>query len=51
MWTTVLVGLVLLGGLVLAGVSLMQDDSDREAAGPANGRVWSEAHGHWHDAP
>ena len=51
MWTTVLVALVLLGGLVLAGVSFMQDESDREAAGPANGRVWSEAHGHWHDAP
>ena len=51
-WTSVLVGLVLLGGLFFAGVTLFQDDSAAsETEGVTNGRVWSEEHGHWHDAP
>lgn len=49
LWTGVLVALVLLGGLFLAGVTLTQDDGGSE--GSTNGRVWSEEHGHWHDAP
>lgn len=48
-WTGVLVALVLLGGLLFAGVTLMQDDGER--GGATDGRVWSEEHGHWHDAP
>ena len=51
MWTTALVALVLLGGLFLASVTLLQDDPDPGTDGATNGRVWSEEHGHWHDAP
>lgn len=49
LWTGVLVALVLLGGLFLAGVAFTDDDGPRDGA--TNGRVWSEEHGHWHDAP
>lgn len=49
LWTGVLVALVLLGGLLLVGVSFTQDSGSRD--GVSNGRVWSEEHGHWHDAP
>lgn len=49
LWTGVLVALVLLGGLFLAGVAFTSDDGGRE--GGTSGRVWSEEHGHWHDAP
>lgn len=51
MWTTALVVLVLLSGLFLAGITLFGDDPDPATSGPGEGRVWSEAHGHWHDAP
>ena len=50
MWTGALVALVLLGALLFAGVSLTQDDG-HEAAADAPSRVWSEEHGHWHNAP
>jgi hypothetical protein len=48
-WTGVLVALVLLGGLFLVGVAFTGGDEARDGAAP--GRVWSEEHGHWHDAP
>jgi len=52
-WTSVAVGLVLLGGLLFAGVTFFGDDDARgsDADGVVDGRVWSEEHGHWHDAP
>lgn len=49
LWTSVIVALVLLGGLLLVGVSFTQDSGSRDGA--TSGRVWSEEHGHWHDAP
>ena len=49
LWTGVLVALVLLGGLFLAGVAFTSDDGGSD--GGSSGRVWSEEHGHWHDAP
>jgi len=38
------IGLMLMGGLVVALTSL--DDFSSDQAGPR--RVWSEEHGHWH---
>lgn len=52
MWTTVLVALVLLGGLLFAGVTFFgSDEPGSDAGGVVDGRVWSEEHGHWHNAP
>jgi hypothetical protein len=51
MWTGALVALVLLGALLFAGVSFMQNDDGGERSGATENRVWSEEHGHWHDAP
>lgn len=51
MWAGAVVALVLLGGLLFAGVSLTRDDDGRSDSGATQGRVWSEEHGHWHDAP
>ncbi len=48
MWASALIALVLLGGL-LAGVAFTRSDGGDGAAPP--GKVWSEAHQHWHDAP
>ena len=48
-----LVGLVLVASLVLAGVIITQPEADGASAppGPApEGKVWSQEHGHWHDA-
>ncbi len=48
-WTGALVALVLLGGLLLVGVAFTSGDKSDGSATP--GRVWSEEHQHWHDAP
>ncbi|MDX1421108.1 MAG: hypothetical protein R3181_14170 [Rubricoccaceae bacterium] len=51
--TAALVALFLVGSLVLAGVVI--PGADPAAAGARGeappGKVWSEEHGHWHDAP
>ena len=49
-WTSVLVALVLLGGLLIAGVAFTRS-GDEGSAAPPPGKVWSEEHQHWHDAP
>lgn len=51
--TAALVALFLVGSLVLAGVVITGDDTASPGApGEAPpGKVWSEEHGHWHDAP
>jgi hypothetical protein len=51
--TGALVALVLLGGLLVAGLALTQRDRGGASGppGPAPaGKVWSAEHGHWHDA-
>lgn len=48
-WTAVIVGLVVLSGVLLIG-SLFLRAGDEGPAG-RSGQVWSEEHGHWHDAP
>ena len=48
LWTGVLLAVVLLGGLLIAGVTFTQS-GDREAT--SGNRVWSEEHGHWHNVP
>ena len=50
LWTGILVVLVLLGGLLIAGGAFTGGDEARSDGG-TSGRVWSEEHGHWHDAP
>lgn len=46
-WTGLLIALVLLGGVLLAGVALFgSNDAPRGEGAP--GQVWSEEHGHWH---
>lgn len=50
----VLVVLLLAASVVLVGVVITRpDDGDAPVApDPARpGQVWSEEHGHWHDAP
>jgi hypothetical protein len=49
-WTGALVALVLLGGLFLAGIAFTEAGDDADGAATP-GRVWSEEHQHWHDAP
>jgi hypothetical protein len=48
-WTGALVALALLGGLLLFSVAVTDGDQADGSAAP--GRVWSEEHQHWHDAP
>jgi hypothetical protein len=56
-WTAALVGFLLVASLVLAGVIVTRpdDSASGSASGPPGeappGKVWSEEHGHWHDAP
>ena len=52
-WTAALVALFLVGSLVLVGVMITRpSDGTSGPPGPApEGKVWSEEHGHWHDAP
>ncbi len=46
-WVGAIIALgVLIGGL-LAGAALLRPERGDATAG----QVWSEAHGHWHDAP
>ncbi len=49
-WTGALVALVFLGSLLLAGVAFTRTGDDDNAS-PPPGKVWSEEHQHWHDAP
>jgi hypothetical protein len=46
-WAGVLVAVAVLGGLLVTAVSLLDSDS----GDAPSGKVWSEEHGHWHDAP
>jgi hypothetical protein len=46
-WAGVLVAVAMLGGVLVTAISLL--NSDGGDAPP--GKVWSEEHGHWHDAP
>ena len=46
-WIAVVVVIVVLGVAAGTVVSLFRSDASDEAGG----RVWSEEHGHWHDAP
>lgn len=48
-WTATLVGLVLLSGALLIGALMLRSGDD--SAPGQTGQVWSEEHGHWHDAP
>jgi hypothetical protein len=53
-WTAAFIGLLLVASAVLAGLILTRPDDGEVsgAPGPAPpGQVWSEEHGHWHDAP
>ncbi|MEP0548720.1 MAG: SEC-C metal-binding domain-containing protein [Rhodothermales bacterium] len=50
-WTGALVALVLLGGLFLAGIAFTDAGDDDSDGSAVPGRVWSEEHQHWHDAP
>lgn len=46
-----LVGVVLLIGLVLAGMAFTRSGSNGPPGPAPPGKVWSPEHGHWHDAP
>lgn len=48
-WTAAFVGLILLGGALLIGALVFR--SGDETVPGRSGQVWSEEHGHWHDAP
>lgn len=47
-----LVAVIVLVGLLIAGMALTRQDGAAGPPGPAPpGKVWSPEHGHWHDAP
>ncbi len=50
-WTGALVALFLLGGLLLTALAVLRPDRAGSPGAAPPGKVWSEEHGHWHDAP
>ncbi len=47
-WTSALVALALLAGLLLAGRAFLGSSSGAPDGPAPPGKVWSEEHGHWH---